>query len=141
MEKRGKRENFYCTWGQKYDFRKKGGGGKNINYFDNIQPCNCVKYQLKPKSAFFFMYRISCLIFWKNKYLFKRSFEHIFIECHEYLWNQKCTSNIFFFIFLSHKTKLLEKTMCNTSLDHFYIFIVLKYMLYVKKDTCFIIFK
>ena len=35
---RGKRGNFHCIFGVKYHFGK-GGGGKNINYLDNMHPC------------------------------------------------------------------------------------------------------
>ena len=38
-KKRGKEEIFTVLGRKKYDFRKKGGGGKNINYFDNIHTC------------------------------------------------------------------------------------------------------
>ena len=38
MKNRGKEDIFYCILGRKYEFWK-GGGGKNINYSDNIHPC------------------------------------------------------------------------------------------------------
>ena len=41
VEKRVKRGNFYCTCVEKYHFGR--GGGKNVNYLDNIYPCNLVK--------------------------------------------------------------------------------------------------
>ena len=47
MEKRGKRGQFYCIMGIKYDIRKKGGEGKNINYFDNIHRTPLVYFSEK----------------------------------------------------------------------------------------------
>ena len=39
MEKGGKEEFFNCTWGKNMIFAKKRGGGKNINYFENLYNC------------------------------------------------------------------------------------------------------
>ena len=33
------KEKIFNVLGEKWDFRKKGGGDKNINYWDDIHPC------------------------------------------------------------------------------------------------------
>ena len=37
VKTRGKRGNFHCIRGKRYDFGKRGGG-KNIDYLDHIHP-------------------------------------------------------------------------------------------------------
>ena len=66
MEKRGKRGNFVCTWGENMIFEKKGGG-KNINYFDIMHPC-IISLTLNPEFSSINIYYTSTPNLWNVWY-------------------------------------------------------------------------